>query len=180
MTAFRAAAPWRASLVACVLPAMFAGGCARHDEPVLKAFPRAAMAAPWVLRGSVWTGAAADAADAIGQDWDAIAGQEPVRAWLAVYEHEQASERKLRVRAFELGSAQRAERFVVERREPDSSPLGIGDAGAWMSDGVAFAHGRVVFEIIGDGSDWGSQLQAAFLASCIESRLREGEKRPGG
>ncbi len=166
-----------AALLGAALCIAGGAGCAGQREPILAAFPRAAMASPWVLRGTVWSGAATDAVDAIGSDWAKVAPLEPARVWLALYDHENGGGRALRVRAYQLPTVERAAAFVDERREQDSEPLAIGDRGAWMADGVAFARGRVAFEIIGDGPEWGAQLQAAYLGGCIDSLLAKGAPR---
>ncbi len=132
------------------------------------------MAAPWVLQDKVWVGSFEEAAPALGDDATLWREREPKRAWLAVYCHEEAPERCLKVRCLSFGSTGSAQRAFEAWRLVGAKPFKYGDAGCWTEIGVLFRWGRLVFEIFGTDASWGSELQSAMLATLIAKRMPAG------
>lgn len=157
--------------VAGAMVCLSAIGCSKPARTIEGAFPIAFEAAPWALRGAVWTGRAADAAAAVGEDWESVSRFEPVRVWLAVYEHQSKPENQLVARAFELPSVERGRQALEALRPAAGEPFRMGGEGWWTPDGVIFAWGPTLFEIFGNQEGWVSQLQAAYLAGFIEKKL---------
>lgn len=146
-------------------------GCARPVQLVESAFPVASQASPWILVNRVWSGPAADAAQAIGDDWARIRGHEPLQAWLAVYQHESLAKQTITVRGFRFPSADRARNALDELRPHHAEPFDIGDGGRWTDFGLLFVRGDLLFEFFGNDAEWQPAWQCAFLAGIIERRL---------
>ncbi len=160
-----------AAVLGCaILPLV--GCAARHT--LADAFPPGSVAAPWVLREPVWSGSFDEAAPALGTDAGAWAKHRPTRLWLAVYEHEQTPQRRLKVRCFAFETGAAAEAAFEALRPPLQRPYPLGDAGAWTDNGVLFRCGRLVFDIFGDEGALQSQTQATVLATAIVRRMPRG------
>jgi hypothetical protein len=149
-------------------------GCASQRARVIDAFPPAAVAHPWVLRGDIWSGTLDDAAPALGTDVDAWRAHGPQRVWLAKYCHAEHADQCLTVRCFALDSPDHARRAFQTFRPPTAKPFDCGDAGCWTSIGVLFQWGRLVFEVFGPDASWGSEIQSAMLAGHLAKRMPPG------
>lgn len=160
--------------VALFVTTALIAGCGRRTATIADAFPRAAMAAPWVLAREVWNGSFAEAEAALGPDADPWRMFGPQRVWLAVYRHEYEPHKKLTLRAFAFESRERAREAYTYFRPLGGSDFKAGDAGCWTEVGVLFVWGRLVFEIFGWEGSWPSQVQAAVLAAFVQKHMPPG------
>jgi hypothetical protein len=149
-------------------------GCVGPARSVTEAFPAGSLAAPWVLQSGVWSGSFEEAAAALGDDVAVWREYSPARAWLAVYCHEDALERCLKVRCFALASQEDARQAFEAVRPLGAQPFKYGDIGCWTEIGVLFQWGRLVIEVFGPDASWGSQVQSAMLATHIAKRMPPG------
>jgi hypothetical protein len=157
---------------ACVTAGLtFAGGCAAAPRNLVDVFPPAAVAAPWHLDGSVWTGSIDQAAAGLGEDADAWRQSGATRVWLAVYRHEQDPQRRLTARAFAFESSEAARQACQRFCPPKPTEFHAGDGGCWTGIGVLFVCGRVVFEIFGQEASWQNEIHSAAVAGHIVSRM---------
>lgn len=158
------------ALTALIPLAIGASGCAAKNRTIAEAFPKAAQLSPWILNGAVWEGPADEAAEALGDDWSAIAQQHPGRTWLAVYQHERQPERTVTARLFEFADERRARRAFESWKPLEAEPFREG-VGCWTPIGVMLQRGRLVLEVFGNRPDFSSQTQAASISGFIEKRL---------
>jgi len=149
-------------------------GCAAPGRSITEAFPPGSVAAPWVLQNDVWAGRLEAAAPALGDDAALWREHAPERVWLAVYSHEDAPERCLKVRCFVLPSREVARQAFEALRPAGAQPFKYGDVGCWTDIGVLFQWGRLVVEIFGRDASWASQVQSAMLATFIAKRMPPG------
>lgn len=159
---------WRA-LSHCLL--VLLAGCAATGSSLKDVFPPGSVAAPWVLQDEVWTGSFEEASDGLGADaatWQAFG---PQHVWLAVYTHEEGANRCLKVRCFALGSSQEARRAFAKLQPAEAAAFQYGDTGCWVEGGVLLQWGRLVIEIFGPDTSWGSQAHSALLAGFIAKRM---------
>lgn len=161
---------WTLAATALIPFAIGASGCAGKHRTIAEAFPKAAQLSPWILSGEVWEGPAAEAKEALGVDWNAIAQQQPGRTWLAVYKHERQPGRTVTARLFEFADERRARRAFESWKPLEAEPFHAG-VGCWTPIGVMLQRGRLVLEVFGDRPDFSSQTQAASISGFIEKRL---------
>jgi hypothetical protein len=149
-------------------------GCTARNTSIADAFPPGSMATPWVLQGEVWSGSFDDAAPALGDDaatWGQFA---PVRVWLAVYCHENAPERCLKVRCLAFATPEDAQQAATAFCTPGAAAFSYGDGGCWTQIGVLFRWGRLVLDIFGGDTSWGSEVQSAMLAAFFVKLMPAG------
>jgi hypothetical protein len=158
------------------LPAMLLPLCAacatRHS--VVDAFPPGASADPWVLQGAVWSGSFADAVDGLGDDAAAWQRYNPTQAWLAIYCRNDHPEHCLKVRIFGFASPVDARAAYDAALPLDPKPYQIGDVGCWTELGVLCQWGRLVIDVFGEDTSWGSQVQSSLLATYLGRRMPPG------
>lgn len=159
----------------CVaLLAFGASGCARRGGTLADAFPRAAVAAPWVLDGGVWSGTLDEAGPALGDEQAAWAEFQPTRVWLAVYRHDGRPDRKMTLRVLAFDAPQAARAAYLRFRPPDAPPFAAGDEGCWSGVGVLFYRGRLVVDIFGGSAGWQSEVEAARFAGYLQKHMAPG------
>jgi len=146
----------------------------RHSGGVSTAFPRARVAAPWLLEGEVWSGSFQEATGALGDDANQWREFDPTRVWLAVYRHEQQADRKLTVRTFAFDTPEKAQAAFLRFRPPNAPEFKAGDQGCWTGIGVLFRWGRLVFDIFAPEASWHNEMQAALLANFIQNLMPPG------
>jgi hypothetical protein len=149
-------------------------GCTSPVRSVVEVFPPGSMAAPWVLQNAVWTGRLDEAAAGLGNDTAFWREREPGQIWLAVYAHEDVPAQSLKVRCFALPTRDAARSAFEALRPAGARAFRCGDAGCWTDIGVLVQWGRLVLEVFGDDASWGSQMQAALLATFIAKRMPAG------
>ena len=165
----------KASFGSCLLIGLLAAsGCAQRRPTVASAFPKSAVAAPWILAGEVWDGPFEAAAPALGDDASVWGVFDPAHAWLAVYQHERDPERTLTVRAMAFDSPDAARRAYLHFRPGGAEEFRAGDEGCWTEFGVLFLWGRLVFDIFSDEPTWHTEVQAAMLAGYIQNKMPAG------
>lgn len=159
-------------LVGPCLAAVCTAGCAQKHVVISDTFPRGGYASPWVLDGSVWSGTPAEAADAIGAEYEQWAAFNPARIWLAVYRHDARADNTLTVRAWTFPSSEQARRAYEKVRPENASKLKAGDEACWTQDGVLVRWGRMIFDIFGRGPAGGARPeQAVYLLAFFEKRM---------
>jgi hypothetical protein len=147
-------------LLACV-------GCASRTGVVADAFPPAALASPWELQGTVWSGTFEEATNALGDETPDWRRCEPTHAWIAKYCHVQTSHRCLTVRIFAFNDRAHAERAYTFFQPKDPRPFKAGDAGCWTDFGVLIRWGRLVIDVFGPAASLDDQLQSGLLAGFL-------------
>ena len=159
------------SVVLTVIGLVAVAGCARRNASVSSAFPRAALAAPWLLEGEVWSGSFEEAASALGDDADEWRALAPTLVWLAVYRHEHQADRKLTVRAFAFDTVETARQAFTRFRPLGATEFRAGDEGCWTGIGVMFRWGRLIFDIFAPEASWQNEMQAALLANFVQNLM---------
>jgi hypothetical protein len=153
---------------------LLVAGCTSPVRSLTEVFPPGSTAAPWVLQQEVWSGNLNAAAPALGDDATFWREHGPARVWLAVYCHEDLSDRCLKVRCFALPSVLVARQAFHALQPLEARPFTCGDLSCWTDIGVLIHWGRLVLEIFGGDASWSSQLEAALLATYIAKRMPAG------
>lgn len=154
----------------CALLVLVAG-CSQRRGSVVDAFPPAALATPWELRGEVWSGTFDEAAVGLGDEADDWRPFGPRHAWIARYCHDQRPSRCLTVRVFSFDSPAAAGQAYAAFQPEDASLFEAGDAGCWTEIGVLFRWGRLVADIFGPSGSMDDQLQSGLLAGFVVERM---------
>ncbi len=174
MTHTRARLCWFAQPLAPVALLGTLLGCGVTTRPVIDAFPTDDIAAPWILKGDVWSGSLVDAAPGLGRDANNLEQFGVTGVWLARYQHEERQHRRLTVRCFAFETRESATYAYEFLRPEDARPLEAGDEGCWTEYGILFRWGRLVLEIFGPTPSWDSQMQSAILSAAITRRMPNG------
>lgn len=164
----------RSALPIALLTAVLLPGCKAPVRSVAEVFPYARMADPWALARPVWQGDFEAAHESLGEDAELLRPYQPVRVWLAEYQHARRPDARLIVRACAFDAPEAAAAACRALCPPLGDALRAGDGGCWTDFGAAFSTGRLVFDVfIRDPDAGASSMQAAMFVGILENRLTD-------